>query len=199
MDATKWNFIRWYNDTTITIGEEKLKVAIVNIKFTNDDYVAEEKPAAPEMPAKPTGDALATFTFGDNGEAAHVDGQDLGETASYTSGNYKLDLTGMSKVYGPATDAKGNSCIKMGTSSKVGTFSFTVAEGVNKVVIRIASYKANVTKINVNGTVYDISANKSNDGSYFEIVVDTSTTKTVTIATVEGACRAMSDSIAYYA
>jgi hypothetical protein len=199
MDATKWNFIRWYNDTTITIGEEKLKVAIVNIKFTNDDYVAEEKPAAPEMPAKPTGDALATFTFGDNGEAAHVDGQDLGETASYTSGDYKLDLTGMSKVYGPATDAKGNSCIKMGTSSKVGTFSFTVAEGVNKVVIRIASYKANVTKINVNGTVYDISANKSNDGSYFEIVVDTSTTKTVTIATVEGACRAMIDSIAYYA
>jgi len=153
----------------------------------------------PTMPAKPTGNALATFTFGENGEAAHVDGQDLGETTSYTEGNYKLDLTGMSKVYGPATDAKGNSCIKLGTSSKTATLSFTVAEGVNKVVIRIAAYKANATKVNVNGQVFDISENKSNDGSYYEIVVDTSTTKTITIATVEGACRAMIDSIAYYA
>ena len=153
----------------------------------------------PTMPAKPTGNALATFTFGENGEAAHVDGQDLGETTSYTEGNYKLDLTGMSKVYGPATDAKGNSCIKLGTSSKTATLSFTVAEGVNKVVIRIAAYKANATKVNVNGQVFDISENKSNDGTYYEIVVDTSTTKTITIATVEGACRAMIDSIAYYA
>jgi hypothetical protein len=105
----------------------------------------------------------------------------------------------MSKVYGPAFDATGNSCIKLGTSSKTGALSFTVADGVNKVVIRVAAYKANNAKVTVNGTEYDISTNKSNDGSYYEITVDTSATKTVTLATVEGAYRAMIDSIAYYA
>ena len=154
---------------------------------------------APEMPDAPTGNALATFTFGDNGDAAHVDGQDLGETFSYTDGSYALELTAMSKVYGPAFDAKGNSCIKMGTGSKTGTLTFTVADDVNKVVIRVAAYKANAAKVTVNGTEYDVSANKSNDGSYAEIVIDTSSTKTVTFATVSGAYRAMIDSIAYYA
>ncbi len=154
---------------------------------------------APEMPDAPTGNALATFTFGDNGDAAHVDGQDLGETFSYTDGSYALELTAMSKVYGPASDAKGNSCIKMGTGSKIGTLTFTVADDVNKVVIRVAAYKANAAKVTVNGTEYDVSANKSNDGSYAEIVIDTSSAKTVTVATVSGAYRAMIDSIAYYA
>ena len=105
----------------------------------------------------------------------------------------------MSKVYGPAFDATGKSCIKLGTGSKTGTFTFTVADGVNKVVIRVAAYKANAAKVSVNGTEYDVSANKSNDGSYAEIVVDTSATKTVTFVTVEGAQRVMVDSIAYYA
>lgn len=173
-------------------------------------WITTHTPAAPEggeggeggetpTPSVPAGDALATFTFGDNGDAAHVDGQDLGTDAQYTAGEYTLALTGMSKVYGPAFDATGNSCIKLGTSSKTATLSFTVADGVNKVVIRVAAYKANNAKVTVNGTEYDISANKSNDGSYFEITVDTSATKTVTLATVEGACRAMIDSIAYYA
>lgn len=154
---------------------------------------------APEMPGKPTGTPVANFTFGDDGEAKHVDGNDLGETVSYTEGDYTLELTAMSKVYGPAFDATGKSCIKLGTGKVVGTFTFTVADGVNKVVIRVAAYKANAGKVVINGTEYDVSANKSNEGSYAEIVVDTSATKTVTFVTVEGAQRVMVDSIAYYA
>ncbi|MBE6660461.1 MAG: hypothetical protein E7605_03560 [Ruminococcaceae bacterium] len=69
MDATKWNFIRWYSDSTITVGEEKLKVAIANIKFTNDDYVEEEKPEEPETPETPetpaTGNKADFNTFYD--------------------------------------------------------------------------------------------------------------------------------------
>ena len=143
--------------------------------------------------------SLATFTFGENGEAAHVDGNDLGATATYTAGDYTLNLTDMSKVYGPAFDLTGISCIKLGTSSKTGTLSFVAPEGVNKVVIRIAAYKANNAKVTVNGTEYDISANKSNDGSYYSIEINTTTTKTVKLETVSGACRAMIDSIAYFA
>ena len=163
------------------------------------EYIPGEDEEEPETPDTPSDEALVVFDFGPNGDAAHKDGNDLGAEYSYTEGDYTLTLTEMSKVYGPAFDAKGNSCIKMGTGSKTGTLTFTVADGVNKVVIRVAAYKANAAKVTVNGTEYDVSANKSNDGSYAEIVIDTSSAKTVTVATVSGAYRAMIDSIAYYA
>ena len=140
---------------------------------------------------------VATFEFGANGTAEHNDGSDLGETKSYTEGSYTLALTSMSKVFGGAYDALGNSCIKLGTSSKVGTFTFTVPADISQVVINIAKYKANTTKINVNGTDYTLTKN-SNDGQYDSIVVDTTTNKTVTLTTVSGGVRAMVNSIEFY-
>ena len=137
-----------------------------------------------------------TFNLGANGSASHVDGNDLGTSTSYTEGYYTLALTGMSKVYGPAYDAKGNSCIKLGTSSATGYFSFTVPDDVVSVVINIAKYKANTTKISVNGTAYTLTKN-SNDGQYDAITVDTSTNKTVTLTTVSGGVRAMVNSIIF--
>ncbi len=137
---------------------------------------------------------LATFDFGANGSAAHVDGNDYGTAKEFTAGTYTLSLTGMSKVYGPAYDAKGNSCIKLGTSSKTGSFSFTVGENVTEVVIYVAQYKANTTKINVNGVDYTITT-ASNNGEYTAITIDTSVTKTVTFNTVSGGVRCMIDSI----
>ncbi len=139
---------------------------------------------------------LVTFEFGANSSAAHVDGNDLGASKSYTENGYTLKLTGMSKVYGPAYDAKGNSCIKLGTSKVVGCFTFTVDDDVDQVIIRVAKYKSNTTKINVNGTAYTISG-ASNDGAYDEIVIDTTTTKTITFTTVSGGVRAMINSITY--
>ena len=139
---------------------------------------------------------LAEFTFGTNGSAAHVDGNSLGTSKTYTSGSYSLSLTGMSSVYGPATDAKGNSCIKLGTSSKTGSFSFTVAENVTEVIIYVAKYKTNTTKITVNGTSYTISG-ASNNGVYDEIKIDTTTNKTVNFATATGGVRCMIDAIVF--
>ena len=104
----------------------------------------------------------------------------------------------MSKVYGPARDAKGNSCIKLGTSKVVGTLSFTVDENVTQVVIRVAKYKSNTTKISVNGESYTLT-NASDNGAYDEIVIDTTTNKTVTFTTVSGGLRCMINSIEYYA
>ena len=150
---------------------------------------------APEQPS--VGGALATFEFGDNGSEAHVDGNSLGTSKEYSEGNYKLTLENMSSVYGPAYDAKGNSCIKLGTSSKVGSFAFTVSSDVTKVVIKVAQYKTNATKVNVNGVEYTITT-ASNNGEYTEITVDTTTNKTVTFTTVSGGVRAMVNSIAYY-
>ena len=102
----------------------------------------------------------------------------------------------MSKVFGPAYDAKGNSCIKLGTSKVVGSFTFTVDDDVDQVIIRVAKYKSSNTKIKVNGTDYNISTN-SNDGAYTEIVIDTTTTKTITVATVASTYRAMINSITF--
>ena len=140
---------------------------------------------------------LATFDFGANGSAAHADGTAYSGSKSYTNEGYTLSLTGMEKVYGPAYDAKGNSCIKLGTSSVVGKFSFTVADDVNQVIIYVAKYKTNTTKISVNGTAYTLTKN-SNDGEYDAIVVDTTTTKTVSFTTVSGGVRCMINTVEFY-
>ncbi len=148
-----------------------------------------------DAPAEP--EVLAIFDFGANSSPSHVDGNDLGASKSYTVGTYTLKLTDMSKVYGPAYDKKGNSCIKLGTSKLVGTFTFTVANDVNKVVIYVAKYKANNTKIQVNGTDYTLTKNSDN-GEYDVIEVDTSSTKTVTLTTVASTYRAMVNTIEFW-
>ena len=141
-------------------------------------------------------DTEIVFDFGANGAAGHKDGNDLGSSKSYTSGTYTLSLTNMSKVYGPAYDASGNSCIKLGTSSVVGTFTFTVPDEVDKVYIEAGKYKTNTSKVTVNGTAYTLS-NASNNGAYDSLEVDTSSTKKVTFATASGGVRCMVNTIKY--
>ena len=139
---------------------------------------------------------LAVFEFGANGSASHADGS---SKTSYTEtdGDYTLAITGGTNMYTGARDANGNSCIKLGTSSKTGGFSFTVPDDVTSVVIHVAKYKTNTTKITVNGTAHTPTKN-SNDGSYDAITVDTTSTKTVTLTTVSGGYRAMVNSIEFY-
>ena len=144
-------------------------------------------------PAEPT--TLATFELGANGSASHSDGTSK-TTYTETKNGYTLTLSSMSNVYTGARDAKGNSCIKLGASSKAGSFSFTVSDDVSKVIIYVAQYKTNTTKVSVNGTSYTITT-ASNNGAYTAIEVDTSTTKTVTFTTVSGGYRAMVNTIEF--
>ena len=141
---------------------------------------------------------LASFDFGENGSASHVDGSSLGTSKDYTSGAYTLSLTGLTNVYGPAYDATGNSCIKFGSSKNAGSATFTVADDVNSVKIYVAKYKTNASTITINGTVYTPDKN-SNDGEYTEIVIDTSVTKTVVITTgTSGDKRIMVNTIEFW-
>ena len=140
---------------------------------------------------------VALFDFGANGSAAHVDGNDYGTSKTFTAGSYSLALTNMSKVYGPAYDAKGNSCIKFGTSSKAGSMSFTVPENVTKVVLYVAKYKANNASVTINNVKTTLTKN-SNDGAYDVIEVDTTTTKTVSFAVSSG-YRCMINTIEFWA
>ena len=135
------------------------------------------------------------FEFGANGDAAHKDGSSI-SSYSETNGAYTLTFDSLSKVYSPAYDALGNSCIKLGTSSGVASFSFTVGADVEYVIINVAQYKTNATKVVVNGVTYTITT-ASNSGEYTPIKIDTTAIKTITLDTVSGANRAMINSIAF--
>ena len=167
-----------------------LTITVGNATFTKDITITVE--------AKPQTDleTLATFDLGANGSASHSDGSAI-STTLFTDSGYELNIEGATNVYSGARDAMGNSCLKLGTSKATGSFSFTVADDVKQVVIKIAKYKTNVTKISVNGGETQTLTKNSADGEYDVITVDTTTNKTVTIATVSGGVRAMIDSITY--
>lgn len=167
---------------TLTLGEVSVKKVI--------DIVVSKVAVGVEK-------TLATFEFGDNVDTtSHKDGSEISEGEEYTDGDYTLKMTGVSKVYDGANDAKGNSCIKLGTTKATAAFTFTVADDVDKVVIKVAGYKANVGKITINGMEYTVEK-LSDNGEYMEISIDTTTTKTITVATTSSVKRAMIDSITY--
>ena len=134
------------------------------------------------------------FEFGEN-QNSHSDGSEALEYTE-TVNNYTLTLKDMSGVYKSANDANGNSCLKIGTGSVTGTFTFTVPEEAKQVIIYVAKYKANASTVSVNGTEYELTKNSS-DGEYDEIVIDTTETKTITLTTISSAKRCMVNSIVF--
>ncbi len=153
----------------------------------------------PEPGNPPAADGLvADFEFGtDIAPTEHKDGSDIGASKSYTENGYTLAITGASKVFDGGNDAQGKKCLKLGTSSVIGKFTFTAPSDVTKVIIYVAKYKDKTTKISVNGTAYTIDT-LSNNGEYTAITVDTSSNKTVEFTTVSGGVRCMIDSIEFY-
>ena len=141
--------------------------------------------------------AVAIFSFGENGAASHVDGNELSTSASYKDGDYTLSLTDISKVYGGSYDATGKSCLKLGTSKLNGKFNFVVPGDIVKVSIYVAMYKASATEVSVNGVNYTITT-ESSAGNYTIIQIDTSSTKTISFETVGSKYRCMIDKIVYY-
>ncbi len=147
-----------------------------------------------------TGDTPSTtgknvvFELGENGDATHSDGT---TATSYTEtvDGYTLNITGGTKFYTGARDLKGNSAIKMGTSSAAGSFSMTAPADVTKVIFKVAGYKAKTVTVSVNGTSQAITTTSDN-GAYTDVEVDTTSTKTITFTTGTN-YRCMIDSITY--
>lgn len=140
-------------------------------------------------------DTEITFNLGANGSASHNDGSSA-TTYSETVDGYTLSITNGTKAYKGARDAKGNSCLKLGTSSAVGSFKFTVPDDITSVKIYAAKYKTNTTKLSVNGTTTTLTKN-SNNGEYDVIDVVTTTSKTVSVTTVSGGVRCMINTIVF--
>ena len=139
-------------------------------------------------------DTTITFNLGANGSASHNDGSSKTSYSETVSG-YTLSITGGTNMYTGARDAKGNSCIKLGTSSKAGSFNFTVPTDVTSVKIYVAKYKSNAATVKVNGTTTTLDKN-SNDGNYNVITVDTTSTKSVSLSVSSG-YRAMVNTIEF--
>ncbi len=176
---------------------------VVNQNAPAGHHVYDEKDQCQNCRAYKKSDSASNidFEFGDNGEAGHKDGSAISAGKTYTSTStsgqeYTLTFDSVTSVYGGALDAKGNSALKLGTSSKAGEFSFTVPDDVTSVVIYVAQYKAKKTTIEVNGTQYVIET-ASDNGEYTKITIDTTTNKTVTLTTISGGYRAMIDKITY--
>ncbi len=150
----------------------------------------------------PAGSAVATFGFGDNDSSktneANQDGSDAGTSYSESNNGYTLNLTGMSKVYKDSFDAKGNSCIKLGTKSVAGVFSFTVPNDVTSVKIYVAGYKSTVGKFTINGGSTQSTTKISANGEYDVITIDTSSNKTIAFTTVSGGWRLKINTIEFY-
>ena len=136
------------------------------------------------------------FDLGSNGSASHSDGSKTATTYEDAKDGYALKITNATNMYTDARDAQGNGCFKLGSSKKTGGFSFSVPEDVISVVIAVAKYKANTSKVTVNDTTYTLTKN-SNDGAYDAIIIDTTSNKTITLITVSGGLRAMVNTITY--
>ena len=115
---------------------------------------------------------------------------------SETQSGFELELTDGNKMYPSAKDEKGNSCVKLGTTTAIGSFSFTVPEGVASVIIHAAKYKANATTLTVNGESFTLTKN-SNDGEYDAISVDVPESGTITVSTTTSTKRCMINAIEF--
>lgn len=124
-----------------------------------------------------------TFELGENGDAAHADGS---STTTYTEtvAGVTLQITDGEKMFQGARDAKGNGCLKFGTSSLGGSFKINVADvsGLEKVVFNVANYKSRTdAKISIDGGEQIEISGKSDAGEY-DVVEAVVTSGTVTVA-----------------
>ena len=210
-NAARGNYLEWYSsqDNWSTYTGTLSDLFELSFYLVSAESTTPSNPGGSTTPSNPggssggtsappvTGDGkVATFDFGDNGEGQN-DGTEITADKTYTEGSYTLTLTGLTKVYGGARDEAGNSCLKLGTGTTAGQFSFTVGADIVKVVIRAGAYKLydDNNKLTVNDTVYTL---PNGSGEYLEIEIDTSANKTVTVKATGTKPRAEIDSIAYY-
>ena len=159
-----------------------------NAEFTNTVVVTYEEIVENQGPIN------VLFDLGADGTASHYDGSEGNK--SFTSGNYTLTVTNVQKTYYGARDAKGQSCLKLGTSSAVGKFTINVPEEVTSVIFYISGYKTRTANVKIDGVTYTASTT-SDSGNYTAITVDTTSLTSLTFETTSTQYRVMINSIEY--
>lgn len=145
----------------------------------------------------PTVGKVATFELGTN-DTSKSDSDSSTALSSYseTNNGYTLSLNSLSKVYS-GYDASGNSCLKAGTASVVGSFNFSVPSEIDQVILLVTGYKTTSASITINGTTKTISTLSANS-EYTNVVVDTSSNKTISFTTTTSGYRCKINTIVFY-
>lgn len=181
------------------LPEEEAKVkatATFTIDGTNGTAEVEITIKSSSAPVLST---VATFTFPTSTDTTkHNDGSSV---AKYDGkdGEYSLTITNGTGFYTKANDAKGNGCIKLGTSKAAGKFTLTVDTSIKTVKIYIAGYKANVSKFKINGGTEQSTTKISNNGEYDCIEIEVPANGVINFETTSGGYRAMISKIEFVA
>lgn len=121
-----------------------------------------------------------TFNLGENVTENPVHNDGTGATTyTETVDGVTLTITSGTNFYTGATDAKGNGCLKLGTSKKPGSFSITsIPAGVKSIKIYVAAYKAKTASVKANGEETKLTK-QSNNGEYdvIEVLIAEGTTE----------------------
>ena len=155
---------------TAELGDESIKVTAAYGEFTAELTVNVTVAEKGDTPV--TDDAV--FTLGDDGSASHLDGS-AASTYEETNNGKTLSIKDGVKMYTGARDAKGNGCLKFGTSSAAASFKIDLANvsGVKQIVIKAAQYKSRTDcTISLNGGEATTLTCKSDNGQYDEITFD---------------------------
>ena len=211
--------LEWNREDPVDASEQRRNEAVYGIQgnrnpFIDDSFYADliwggAKPGdntgsssgsgsgTSTSPNIPSTGKVATFEFGANSTtSSDTDSSTALTTYSETSNNYTLTLNNLSKVYS-GYDASGNSCLKLGTASVVGTLSFSVPTDVDQVLILVTGYKSNTASITVNGTTKTITTLSANS-EYTNLTVDTSSTKSISFTTNTSGYRCKINTIVFY-
>ena len=211
--------LEWNREDPVDASEQRRNEAVYGIQgnrnpFIDDSFYADliwggAKPGdntgsssgsgsgTSTSPNIPSTGKVATFEFGANSTtSSDTDSSTALTTYSETSNNYTLTLNNLSKVYS-GYDASGNSCLKLGTASVVGTLSFSVPTDVDQVLILVTGYKSNTASITVNGATKTITTLSANS-EYTNLTVDTSSTKSISFTTNTSGYRCKINTIVFY-
>lgn len=142
---------------------------------------------------------VATFTFPTSTDTTkHNDGVSV---AKYDGkdGEYSLTITNGTGFNTKANDAKGNGCIKLGTSKAAGKFTLTVDTSIKTVKIYIAGYKAKVGKFKINDGTEQSTTKISDNGEYDCIEIEVPANGVINFETTSGGYRAMISKIEFVA
>ena len=121
-----------------------------------------------------------TFDLGENKTGA-TESSAASTAYTETVSGYTLTFTTMTNAYS-ASDASGNSCFKLGTSSKVGTIEFSVPENVVQVKFYVTGRQGKAGAVSINNAAPEKVNTLSNNSEYTVFYIDVTPGDTVTIS-----------------
>lgn len=171
-----------FSPETASLGDTKVSITATYGGVASSAVVV---PVTVTEDAPPVA-SQAIFALGNDGDAAHADGSAATDYTETNSGK-TLTISNGVKMFKGARDAKGNGCLKFGTSSAGGSFTIDLSavSGINKVIIKAAQYKSRSDcTITIADGAAQTMTKKSDNGEYdeYELAITTQTSISVVLS-----------------